>query len=189
MQTSQTLQRLCVYCGSRPGNRPSYIEAAKQLGRLMGQRHIALTFGGSYTGLMGALADAVLEAGGEVLGVFPEKIIGERLHPGLTQTIITHSMPERKRLLMENADALVALPGAWGTLDEISEALAMNQLHLIKKPCAFLNTEGFYDRLFAFMDRAVQDGLLLEKNRSLALCAENPETLLNLIERELSKSR
>ncbi len=185
MEPKKTLTSLCVYCGSRTGNHPAYVRDAVLLGRAMARRKIALVYGGAAGGLMGAVADAVLEGGGQVTGVYPKGLVGERDHRGLSTMIAADSLPERKHLLMKDADAFAALPGGWGTLDEISEALVMNQLRVIRKPCAFLNTEGFYDDMFSFMDRAQNDGLLSLKNRARALRADNPEALLDLLEAHL----
>ena len=177
------LRRLCVYCGSAEGARPEYLESARQLGRLLAEREIALVYGGARLGTMGAVAEGALEGGGEVIGVIPHGLIAMELaHDGLSELHVVHSMHERKALMEQLADAFVALPGAYGTHDETFEALAWLQLGIHRKPVALLNTLGYYDALVAYLDHTVREGFLSKNNRELLLIEEDAGALLDRFE-------
>jgi uncharacterized protein (TIGR00730 family) len=173
------MKRICVFCGSSRGARPEYLEAARGLGRLLAKRGSALVYGGGNVGLMGELADACLEAGSEVIGVIPEALVGwEVAHGGLTDLRVVSSMHERKALMAELADAFVALPGGFGTFEELCEVLTWSQLGLHTKPIGLLNVAGYYDPLLALFDHAVQERFLRPQHRDLVLHDEDPERLL-----------
>ena len=155
------MRAVCVYCGSRTGNRPLYAQRAAMLGTRLAQQNLALVYGGGNVGLMGIAADAALAAGGEVIGVIPEQLVGwEVAHRGVTRLDIVANMHERKARMFDLSDAFVALPGGFGTLDEMFEMLTWRQLGLGDKPCAFLDVDGFYAPLVAMMDRMVDEGFL-----------------------------
>ncbi|KRA20610.1 MULTISPECIES: TIGR00730 family Rossman fold protein [unclassified Lysobacter] len=155
------MKSLCVYCGSNSGSQPIYTERAMALGQRMARDGIALVYGGGNVGLMGVVADAVLEAGGEAIGVIPEQLVNwEVAHRGLSKLEVVGSMHERKARMFDLADAFVALPGGFGTLDEMFEMLTWRQLGIGDKPCAFLDVEGFYSPLMAMLDRMVAERFL-----------------------------
>ena len=155
------IRSVCVYCGSNAGSRPVYAERAMALGRRLAQQGLALVYGGGNVGLMGLVADAVLAAGGEVIGVIPEQLVGwEVAHRGVTRLEVVANMHERKARMFDLSDAFVALPGGFGTLDEMFEMLTWRQLGIGDKPCAFLDVDGFYEPLIAMMDRMIAEGFL-----------------------------
>ena len=155
------IRSICVYCGSNAGSRPVYAERAMALGTRLAQQGLALVYGGGNVGLMGIVADAVLAAGGEVIGVIPEQLVGwEVAHRGVTRLEVVANMHERKARMFDLSDAFVALPGGFGTLDEMFEMLTWRQLGIGDKPCAFLDVDGFYEPLIAMMDRMVAEGFL-----------------------------
>jgi uncharacterized protein (TIGR00730 family) len=152
---------VCVYCGSNNGARPEYAQKATALGTRLANEGLALVYGGGNVGLMGIVADAALAAGGEVIGVIPEQLVGwEVAHRGLTRLDVVSNMHERKARMFDLSDAFVALPGGFGTLDEMFEMLTWRQLGLGDKPCAFLDVAGFYEPLAAMMDRMVEERFL-----------------------------
>jgi len=174
------MQRLCVYCGSREGNRPDYADGAVALGRLMGRRGIGLVYGGGGVGMMGRIADAVMEAGGETIGVIPRDLMDrEFAHGGLTRLEVVDDMHRRKARMAELADAFVALPGGLGTLEEIFEVAAWAQLKLHSKPIGLLNVAGYYDALMRFLDHAVAEDFLKAKHRDRIVVAADPATLVD----------
>jgi len=174
-----SIRRICVFCGSSVGSSPSYVDAARELGRTLAQRGLGIVFGGGKVGLMGVLADAALAAGGEAIGVIPEALVAREIaHNGLTELRVVHSMHERKTLMADLADAFIALPGGFGTFEEFFEAVTWTQLGIHRKPCGLLNVDGYYDALLALLDRAVSDGFIREANRSLVLDAPDVLTLL-----------
>jgi len=178
-----TLRRICVFCGSSVGSRPVYVEAARELGRTLAERGLGVVFGGGKVGLMGVLADAALAAGGEAIGVIPEAMVAREIaHNGLTELRVVHSMHERKTLMADLADAFIALPGGYGTLEEFFEAVTWTQLAIHSKPCGLLNVAGYYDALLALLDRAVSDGFIRGANRSLIVDASDVRTLLEKLE-------
>ena len=155
------IRSVCVYCGSNAGSRPVYAERAMVLGTRLAQQGLALVYGGGNVGLMGIVADAALAAGGEVIGVIPEQLVGwEVAHRGVTRLEVVANMHERKARMFDLSDAFVALPGGFGTLDEMFEMLTWRQLGIGDKPCAFLDVDGFYEPLVAMMDRMVAEGFL-----------------------------
>ena len=168
---------ICVFCGSSAG-RTAYTDAARSIGRALARRGLTLVYGGSNVGVMRHLADAALEAGGRVVGVIPEHLVGwERAHRGLTELHVVGSMHERKALMIRLSDAFVALPGGFGTLDELFEVLTWAQLGLHHKPCALLNVEGYFDSLLGLIERARQDGFLYG-GAAMPLVDDTPERLL-----------
>jgi uncharacterized protein (TIGR00730 family) len=173
------MRRLCVYCGSKAGNRPDYAEAAHALGSRLAAEGVGLVYGGASVGLMGVLANAVLAGGGEALGVIPHGLAAREVaHTGLTELFVVNSMHERKALMADLADGFVALPGGLGTLEELAEALTWAQLGIHRKPCGLLNVGGFFDGLVAYFDRAEAEGLLRSEHRALLLVEAAPEALL-----------
>jgi uncharacterized protein (TIGR00730 family) len=161
--------RLCVYCGSNTGNAPEFAEAARHLGSACANRGIGLVYGGGSVGLMGIAADAAMEAGGEVIGVITEQLVGaEVAHRGLTRLEVVPTMHERKARLSELADGFVVLPGGFGTVDEFAEILTWNQLGLVTKPVVLLDINGFWEPLLAWIDKAVDAGFLRPSHRMLA---------------------
>ncbi|MCA1715150.1 MAG: TIGR00730 family Rossman fold protein [Gammaproteobacteria bacterium] len=155
------MKAVCVYCGSNAGSRPAYAQRAAALGTRLAREKLALVYGGGNVGLMGIAADAALAAGGEVVGVIPQQLVGlEVAHRGLTRLEIVASMHERKARMFDLSDAFVALPGGFGTLDEMFEMLTWRQLGLGDKPCAFLDVDDFFDPLIAMMDRMVAERFL-----------------------------
>ncbi len=162
------MRTLCVYCGSSPGFDPVYGQAARAFGTLLGRRGIKLVYGGGNVGLMGTLADAVLAAGGEVIGIIPQGLVDHEVaHLGLTELHVTRSMHERKAMMADLADGFVAMPGGLGTLEELFEILTWAQLGLHRKPVGLLNVAGYYDALVAFVDHTVEAGFVRPLHRSL----------------------
>jgi uncharacterized protein (TIGR00730 family) len=173
------IRRLCVFCGSSAGREPGYRHLAESLARALAERDIGIVYGGASVGLMGALADAALAAGGEVIGVMPQALIEREIcHRGLTELRIVESMHERKALMAELADGFVALPGGIGTLEELFEVWTWAQLGLHSKPCALLDTDGFHGPLVAFLDHLLDAGFVREAHRDMLLTAHSPEELL-----------
>ncbi len=178
------MQTVCVFCGSREGSRPSYVEAARLMGKTLAQRGLEMVYGGGQVGLMGALADAALEEGGEVVGVIPKALVAREIaHAGLTELHIVSSMHERKRLMAELSDGFVTLPGGYGTLEEFLEVLSWAQLGIHEKPCGLLDVDGFYEPLSSLFDKAVAEGFIPPDHRSLVLKEQDPHALLDLMER------
>lgn len=174
-----SLKSLCVFCGANVGNKPVYQQIAVQFGKLLAKEGITLIYGGGNVGLMGIIADSVLETGGKVMGVIPQGLADKEVaHAGLTQLYVVKSMHERKQLMCDLSDAFVALPGGLGTFDELCEILTWNQLGIIAKPTALLNVEGYFNHLILLLDHCVQEGFLKEKNRGLLLTAEDQVDLL-----------
>jgi uncharacterized protein (TIGR00730 family) len=174
------MTRLAVYCGSSPGADPAYAMAAGALGREMAARGIGLVFGGGHVGLMGAIADAVLEAGGEVIGVIPEALRDKELaHQGCTELHVVSTMHERKSLMADYAKGFIAMPGGFGTFDEIFEMLTWGQLGYHTRPCGFLNVAGYYDALFAFLDTCVEARFVTRIHREMIIAATDPAELLD----------
>jgi uncharacterized protein (TIGR00730 family) len=174
------MRRLCVFCGSYPGRRAAYAEAAERLGRLLVEQQIGLVYGGGRVGMMGVLADSTLAAGGEVIGVIPQALVDRELaHPGLTELRVVASMHERKALMASLADAFVALPGGFGTFEEFCEATTWTQLGLHQKPCGLLNVEGFFDPLLQLFDHAMSEGFILPEHRAIVVVENDPAGLLS----------
>lgn len=178
------MKRICVYCGSSSGARPSYTDAARALGESLLERGLGLVYGGSNVGLMGVIADTVLAAGGEVIGVIPRALVAKEVaHPGLIELRIVDSMHDRKAAMAELADAFIALPGGFGTLEEFSEIVTWVMLGLHRKPCGLLNVEGYYDGLLSFLNHAVTEGFISPQIRSIVLTDSQADNLLDKISR------
>ena len=176
------MRRICIFTGSNPGSEPAYADAAGELATLLAQRGIGIVYGGGKVGLMGVTADAALAAGGEVIGVMPRALIDREIgHGGLTELRVVDSMHERKALMVELSDAFVALPGGIGTLDELFEAYTWSQLGIHDKPVGVLNVAGYYDRLIAFLDDAVDAGFLRPQHRATLAVAADPVELLDAL--------
>ena len=175
-------QYICVYLGANRGGNTQFVEQTRTLGRLIAENGIGLVYGGACVGLMGVLADAVLEHRGVVTGVIPRHLqYREVAHEGLTHLHVVDTMHQRKYRMFQIAHAFIALPGGYGTLEEIFEALTWAQLEVHEKPCVFLNVDGYYDDLFKFLDHAAEVGLLKARNRALALRAPTAETALQAV--------
>ena len=171
--------RVCVFCGSNFGRLPEYRAAAAAFGTLLARQGIGMVYGGASVGLMGAVADAALAAGGEVVGVIPRLLADKELaHRGLSRLHVVGSMHERKAMMAELSDAFVALPGGAGTLEEIFEIWTWAQLGEHAKPCGLLNVAGFYDRLLAFLDHAAAEAFMKPPHRAMLLGAATPEAIL-----------
>ena len=176
------MKRVCVFCGSSVGNKPEYAEAAVTLGGLLAKKQIGLVYGGGNVGLMGVIADAVLEAGGEVIGVIPHSLAQREIeHQGLTQLHVVDSMHTRKAMMADLADAFIAMPGGVGTFEEFFEAVTWTQLGLHRKPCGLLNLAGFYTPLAAFIDQAVTEGFIKPVHRAAIVVDDNAERLLDTL--------
>ncbi|MEO8660456.1 MAG: TIGR00730 family Rossman fold protein [Bryobacteraceae bacterium] len=173
------MKRICVFCGSNPGLGDAYMEAARTLGRSLAESGVGLVYGGAKVGMMGAIADAALAAGGEVVGVMPSSLIqSEIAHRGLTELHEVTSMHERKALMEQLSDGFIAMPGGFGTLDEFCEILTWAQLAIHRKPCGLLNVAGYYDAFLTFLDHAVGQHLLKAQHRQLILVDDSPHALL-----------
>lgn len=174
-----SIRRVCVFCGSSCGASPAYRRAAEHLGRLLAERRTGLIYGGGCIGLMGALADAALEAGGEVIGVIPDSLLRREVgHRGVTKLHVVETMHQRKALMADLADAFIALPGGYGTLEEFCEIVTWSQLGIQQKPCGLLNVQGYWDGLLSMLEHAVNEGFLRPENRDLVLVASSPEDML-----------
>jgi len=178
------ISSLCVYCGSRIPKDPSHIDAAKSLGKDLAENGIRLVYGGGHVGLMGVIADAVNDGGGEVHGVIPRALQDKEVaHDALTRLHVVDSMHERKSLMAVLADGFVALPGGFGTLEEFVEVVTWGQLRFHDKPCGLLNTDGYFDHLLAYLDNANTEGFLRAENREMLLCDADPAGLIRQFER------
>ncbi len=171
---------VCVFCGSAFGRRQAYRDAAVEVGQLLAERGVTLVYGGGNVGLMGVVADACLAAGGKVVGVIPQSMVERELaHRGLTELHIVGSMHERKALMADRADAFLALPGGFGTFDELFEILTWRQIRIHQKPVGLLNVEGYFDPLLSLADHAVEEGFLRATDRPNLLSATDSTALLN----------
>jgi len=176
------MKRLCVFCGSSVGNNPAYIEAAQALGGLLAARGIGLVYGGGKVGLMGVIADAVMQRGGEVIGVIPKALDEREIgHSNITDLRVVDSMHTRKAMMADLADAFIAMPGGVGTFEEFFEAVTWTQLGLHRKACGLLNVAGFYTPLAAFIDQAVTDGFIRPVHRAAIVVDSDPARLLDTI--------
>lgn len=176
------LKRICVFCGSSSGTSPIYREAAVQLADALVTRNIELVYGGGRVGLMGILADAVLERGGHVIGVIPDGLMAREVgHQRLPDLRVVGSMHDRKALMADLADAFIALPGGFGTFEEFCEVVTWTQLGLHRKHCGLLNVGGFYDPLLSLFDRAVAEGFLKPQNRQIVVASSDVATLLDAL--------
>jgi uncharacterized protein (TIGR00730 family) len=176
---AKRLKRICVFCGSSMGARPAYRAAAQRLGELLAERGIGLVYGGGAVGLMGVVADAALSKGGEVIGVIPESLERREIgHQGLTKLHVVETMHQRKALMADLSDAFIALPGGYGTLEELSEVVTWSQLGIQQKPCGLLNVEHYWDGLLRFLDHAVDECFVTRENAQLILVSQRPEWML-----------
>src|SRR5262244_2605982 len=167
--------KICVFCGSSVGARPAYAAAAKKLGELMAKRGIGLVFGGGCIGLMGTIADAVLNNGGEAVGVIPDGLMQREIgHRGVTRLHVVETMHQRKALMADLSDAFIAMPGGYGTLEEFCEAVTWSQLGIQQKPCGLLNVERYWSGLLAVLDHAVDEKFVRPVNAELVLVALRP---------------
>ena len=175
-------KRVAVYCGSAPGNDPAFLAEATALGNAIATAGFGLVYGGASVGLMGAVADAALSAGAEVIGVLPDILSGKEIaHPGLSALEIVPTMHERKARMAELADAFLILPGGYGTFDELMEAVTWAQLGLHAKPCILINTSGYWNGLLTFLDTTVEAGFLKAENRKLLLVAPTAAHAVSLL--------
>ena len=171
---------ICIYCGSSPGERPVYADAAEALARELVSRGIEVVYGGSCKGIMGVLADAVLERGGRIYGVMPHSLVRKEVgHAGLTELHMTETMHERKSLMADMADGFIAMPGGLGTLEEIIEVVTWGQLGFHEKPCGLLNVDGYFDGLLAYLRHAEQEGFVKSAHREMLLVESEPAALLD----------
>lgn len=177
------MERICVYCGSREGANPAYRAAAEAFGRELAARELGLVFGGGHVGMMGAVADATMAAGGVAHGVIPEALVeAEAAHEHLTELEVVNSMHERKARMVELADGFVALPGGYGTLEELMEVLTWAQLGLHESPCGVLNVAGYFDGLVGFFDHATAEGFVSDTHRGMVTVETDPGALLEAFE-------
>jgi uncharacterized protein (TIGR00730 family) len=173
------LHRVCVFCGSSPGARPEYADAAGAVGRLLAASGITLVYGGASVGLMGVLADATLQAGGRVIGVIPRALVDQEIaHTGLTELRVVESMHERKAEMADLSDGFLALPGGLGTLEELFEILTWGNLGYHQKPCGLLNTSEYYTSLLKFVDDMVVEKFVRETQRGMLIVDRDADTLL-----------
>jgi uncharacterized protein (TIGR00730 family) len=178
------MTRLCVFAGSNPGGHPRYRQAAEELGHALVERHVDLVYGGARIGLMGAVADAVLAGGGQVVGVIPADLVAKEVaHEGLTELRVVSSMHARKAMMADLADAFVALPGGWGTVEEFFEILTWAQLGLHEKPCGLLNVRGYFDPLLSFVDRSIEERFVRRESRAMIAVAASAAGLLDQLTR------
>jgi uncharacterized protein (TIGR00730 family) len=177
------MRRICVFCGSSPGRSPAYAQAAVELGHTLVAQGLGLVYGGASVGLMGKLADTVLQAGGEVIGVIPDTLIRyEVAHRGLPDLRVVRSMAERKTMMAELSDGFISLPGGTGTLDELTEMLTWSQLGEHDKPSGLLDVDGFYSSLIAFLDHAVEERFLRPEHRAMLIVETSANALLDRFE-------
>lgn len=178
------MRRVCVFCGSNEGADPAFREAAARLGRELAARQVGLVFGGGRVGLMGVIADAVLAAGGEAIGVIPHALERKEVaHGGLTKLHVVGTMHERKALMEKLSDAFIAMPGGFGTLDELCEILTWRQLSIHDKPTGLLNASGFFDGFVSFVDHSVAQGFIKPEHRAMLRVAAEPSALLDSLRR------
>ncbi len=174
------MRAVCVFCGSRPGVRPEYLELAAGVGRALAARSIAVVYGGASVGMMGRMADAALAAGGRVIGVIPRALVDREIaHGGLSELLVVDTLHQRKALMAERSDAFLALPGGVGTLDELFEIITWRVLGLHQKPIGLLDSGGYHDRLTAVLDHMVGEGFLEPAHRALVIRAAGIDELLD----------
>lgn len=174
------MKSVAVFCGSASGARPAYVDAARALGTELARRGMTTVYGGASIGLMGAVADAALAAGGRVIGVIPQQLVDREIaHPGLTELVVVQTMHERKAEMSKRADAFIALPGGFGTMDELFEALTWSQLRIHAKPSGLLDVDGYWEPLVSWVDHASREGFVREPHRALLVHARAPGALLD----------
>lgn len=177
------MKRVCVFCGSNAGTRPEYAAGARELAAQLASRGLGLVYGGGNVGLMGVIADAMLEAGAEVIGVIPRSLVEREVaHHGVTKLHVVQTMHERKAMMNELCDAFIAMPGGFGTLEEFFEVLTWSQLGYHRKPCGLLNVARFFDPLEAMLDHAVAEQFLRPAHRALVIAESSPLPLLDRLE-------
>ncbi len=177
------MKSICVFCGSSYGALEAYADIARETGRAIAEQGYTLVYGGAKVGLMGTVADAALEAGGKVIGVLPRSLQDKEIgHEGLSELHLVDSMHERKAMMADLSDAFIALPGGVGTLEEIFEVWTWGQLGYHKKPCGFLNAEGYYDHLIAFLDHQTEQGFTKQVMRDMAQIASSPLDMIRQFE-------
>ena len=173
------MKRICVFCGSSVGSRPEYEHAAREMGKVLAYRGIALVYGGGNVGLMGVIADAALDAGGQVIGIIPHSLNEREIaHTGVTDLRVVDSMHERKAMMADLSDAFIAMPGGVGTFEEFFEVVTWTQLGVHRKPCGLLNVAGFYTPLVEFIDRTVLEGFIRPVHRAAIVVDSDPVRLL-----------
>jgi uncharacterized protein (TIGR00730 family) len=178
------MDRVCVFCGSSPGGHPAYLQAAEEMGRALADEGIGLVYGGAHVGLMGAVADAALDAGGEVVGVIPQALVDREIaHTGLSDLRVVGSMHERKALMADLADGFIAMPGGMGTLEELCEVYTWTQLGLHVKPTGLLDVCGYYAHLATFLDHAVAERFLTVEHREMLVVEERAAAMLEAFRR------
>jgi uncharacterized protein (TIGR00730 family) len=178
------MRRVCVYCGSNTGKRPEYADAARELAGVLVRHELELVYGGADLGIMGILANAVLEQGGKVHGVIPQMLMDKEIaHRGLTELHVVASMHARKTMMAALSSGFIAMPGGYGTLEEIIEIITWGQLRFHDKPCGLLNINGYFDQLLAFLDHANREGFLRKANLDMLLVDANPAGLVQQFER------
>jgi uncharacterized protein (TIGR00730 family) len=178
--TLREVKRVLVFCGSSPGGRPEYVQCAAELGRLLAARGLGVVYGGARVGLMGAVADAALDAGGAVIGVIPTRLVeAEIAHAGITKLHVVETMHERKALMADLSDAVIALPGGTGTLDELFELFTWSQLGLHRKPIGLLDVSGYWQPLLRFLEHAVNERFLRAEHLETLLVEREPGPLLD----------
>lgn len=179
------IRAVCVFCGSQPGARPSYLQAARELGAQLAGRDWSVVYGGGHVGMMGALADSALAAGGKVIGVIPEHLMRpEVAHQGLTELLVVDSMHTRKRIMASRCDAFVVLPGGYGTFEEMFEMVTWRQLQLHAKPVGLVNVDGYFDHLLAFLQHAAEQEFIRPQHRGLLGVDARVTTLLDRLQRQ-----
>lgn len=182
MAEGRTVRSICVFCGSRPGDDPAFATAAAALGTAIAQRGLGLVYGGAKVGLMGALANAALAAGGRVVGIIPKGLVSKEIaHEGLQELYLTESMHERKERMILLSDAFISMPGGWGTYDELFEVLTLAQIGFHDKPSGFLNVKGYFDPLITLLEHTVRHRFAAPPHASLYVTSPEPEALLDAI--------
>ncbi len=177
------MKKITVYCGSKMGNSEIYREGVAKLGNEMAKRDFSLIYGAGHVGLMGVIADVMLDQGKEVIGIIPQKLVDREVaHQGCTDLVIVETMRDRKWLMAERGDAFIAMPGGIGTLEELFEVMTLNQLHYIEKPLALYNVGGYYDPLLKFLDHATEEGFLYGSLEQSLIVSDNPVEILDKIE-------
>jgi uncharacterized protein (TIGR00730 family) len=179
MPSDRPLTRICAFCGTNPGSRPAYGEAARDLGRVLAEQEIELVYGGASVGIMGELADSVQEHGGHVTGIIPQQLMEkEAAHTGIRNLIVVASMHQRKSQMADMSDGFIALPGGIGTLEGFFEVLTWGQLGIHAKPAGILNVEGYFNKMTGFLDHAVREGFLRDTHRDAIIVESDPHALL-----------
>lgn len=177
------MKKICVFCGSSFGNNKSYSDTANLLGNLIAKKNIELVYGGASVGLMGEIASAVLKAGGKVTGVIPKQLLEKEIaHTGLNDLRIVGSMHERKSLMADLSDGFIAMPGGFGTLEEVFEVVAWGQLNFHNKPLGLLNVNGYYNNLIKFLDHSVNENFIKPEHRLMILVENYPEVMLTQLQ-------